>query len=114
MSPKLYKQVKILNKSLKKINLMGYMVFLKDGPHHQHMKVERRFKKKKEKKPKEEAFVVLGEWTSAGEESSTSSSDESNKRFTTRTVDAKINTLESKGKCSPSMESRPSVSVNLT
>ena len=64
---------------------MGYMVFLKDGPHHQHMKVERRFKKKKkEKKPKEEAFVVLGEWTSGGEESRTSSSDESNKTFTTR------------------------------
>ena len=73
-----------MNKSLKKINLMGYMVFLKDGPHHQLMKVERRFKKKKEKKPKEEAFVVLGEWTSGGEESSTSSSDESNKTFTTR------------------------------
>ena len=50
MSPKLYKQVKIMNKSLKKINLMGYMVSLKDGPHHQLMKVERRFKKKKEKK----------------------------------------------------------------
>ena len=65
---------------------MGYMVFLKDGPHHQHMKVERRFKKKKkkEKKPKKEAFVILGEWTSGGEESSTSSSDESNKTFTTR------------------------------
>ena len=61
MTPKLYKQVKIMNKSLKKIKLMGYMVFLKDGPHHQLMKVERRFKKKKEKKPKEEAFVVLGE-----------------------------------------------------
>ena len=61
MSPKLFKQVKIMNKSLKKINMMGYMVFLKDGPHHQLMKVERRFKKKKEKKPKEEALVVLGE-----------------------------------------------------
>ena len=82
MSPKLFKKVKIMNKSLKKINSMGYMVFLKDGPHHQHMKVERRFKKKKAKKPKEEAFVVLGEWTSGGEESS--SSDESTKRFTTR------------------------------
>ena len=82
--PKFYKQVKIMNKSLKKINLMGYMVFLKDGPHHQLMKVERRFKKKKKKKPKEEAFVILGEWTSGGEESSTSSSDESNKTFTTR------------------------------
>ena len=73
-----------MNKSLKKINSMGYMVFLKDGPHHQHMKVERRSKKKKEKKPKEEALDVLGEWTSGGEESSTSSSDESNKTFTTR------------------------------
>ena len=82
--PKFYKQVKIMNKSLKKINMMGYMVFPKDGPHHQLMKVERRFKKKKEKKLKEEALVVLGEWTSGGEESSTSSSDESNKTFTTR------------------------------
>ena len=84
MSPKLFKQVKIMNKSLKKINLMGYMFFLKDGPHHQHMKVERRFKKKKEKKPKKEAFVVLGEWTTGGEKLSTSSSDESNRTFTTR------------------------------
>ena len=84
MSPKLFKQVKIMNKSLKKINLMGYMVFLKDGPHHQHMKVERRFKKKKEKKPKEEVLVILGDWTSGGEELSTSLSDESNKTFTTR------------------------------
>ena len=61
MPPKFFKEVKIMNKSLKKINSMGYMVFLKDEPHHQLMKVERRFKKKKEKKPKEEAFVVLGE-----------------------------------------------------
>jgi hypothetical protein len=49
MPPKLFKQVKIMNKNLKKINSMGYMAFLKDGPHHQHIKVERRFKKKKEK-----------------------------------------------------------------
>ena len=74
-----------MNKSLKKINLMGYMVSLKDEPHHQLIKVERRFKKKKkEKKPKEEAFVVLGEGTSGGEGSNTNSSDESNKTFTTR------------------------------
>jgi len=88
MTPKLYKQVKILNKSLKKINLMGHMVFLQDGPHHQHMKVERKFKKnkeKKEKKPKHESFAIFGEWVSGGEESSISSSDESNKKFTTRT-----------------------------
>ena len=64
------------------------MVFLKDGPHHQQMKVERRFKKKKEKKekkPKHKSFVIFGEWVSGGEESSASSSDESNKRFTNRT-----------------------------
>ena len=89
MTPKLFKQVKIMNKSLKKINLLGYMVFLKDGPHHQHIKVERiKFKKrqeKKEEKPKHESFAIFGEWISGGEESSTSSSDESNKRFSTRT-----------------------------
>ena len=86
MHPKLLKQAKIVNKSLKKINMMGYMVFLKDGPHHQLMKVETiKFKKeKKEKKPKHESFATFGEWIGGGEESSTSSSDESNKRFTTR------------------------------
>ena len=58
---------------------MEYMVFLKDGPHHQQMKVERRFKKKKkkEKKPKHESFAIFGEWVSGGEESSANSSDES-------------------------------------
>jgi len=53
MNPNLYKQVKKMNKCLKKINLMGYIVFLKDGPHHQHIKVERiKFKKRQEKKEK--------------------------------------------------------------
>jgi hypothetical protein len=74
MPPKLFKQVKIMNKNLKKINLMRYIVFLKDEPHHKLMKVERRLKKK-ENKPKEEALGVLGEWTSGGEELSTSSSN---------------------------------------
>ncbi|RLN12513.1 hypothetical protein C2845_PM09G01270 [Panicum miliaceum] len=84
MNPKLLKQAKITNKSLKKINMMGYMVFLKDGPHHQLMKIEK-VKYKKEKKPKHEAFATFGEWVSGGEESSTSSSDdESSKKFTTR------------------------------
>ena len=58
------------------------------GPHHQQMKIERRFKKKKEKnekKPKHESFAIFGEWVSGGEESSASSSDKSSKRFTTRT-----------------------------
>src|SRR6185369_13749450 len=88
MDPYLYIQVKKMNKCLQQINSMGNMVFLKDGPHHQQMKVERRFKKKKEKKekkPKNELFAIFGEWISGGEESSASSSDESNKKFTTRT-----------------------------
>ena len=79
MNPYLYKQVKKMNKCLKEINSMGYVVFLKDGPHHQLMKVEKKFKKnkqKKEKKPKHESFVIFGEWVSGGEESSASSSDE--------------------------------------
>ena len=66
---------------------MGYMVFLKDGPHHQLMKVEKKLKKnkqKKEKKPKHESYAIFGEWVSGGEDSSASSSDESNKKFTTR------------------------------
>ena len=86
MNPYLYKHVKKMNKCLKEINSMGYVVFLKDGPHHQLMKVEKKFKKnkqKKEKKPKHESYAVFGEWVSGGEESSASSS-ESNKKFTTR------------------------------
>ena len=70
MNPNLYEQVKKMNKCLKQINSMGYMIFLKDGPHHQHMKVERKFKnkkEKKEKKPKHESFVTFGEWISGGE-----------------------------------------------
>ena len=62
MNPNLYKQVKKMNKCLKKINSMGYVVFLKDGHHHQLMRVEKRFKKKqqkKEKKPKYESFAIL-------------------------------------------------------
>ena len=55
-----------MNKYLQEINSMGYMVFLKDGPHHQLMKVDKRFKKKKqpkkEKKPKHESFAIFGEW----------------------------------------------------
>ena len=50
MHPNLYKQVKKMNKCLKEINSMGYMVFLKDGPHHQLMKVEKKFKKTSKRK----------------------------------------------------------------
>ena len=84
----LYMQVKKMNKWLQEINSMGYMVFLKDGPHHQLMKVEKRFKKKKQQKkekPKHESFAIFGEWVSGGEESSASWSDESSKKITTRT-----------------------------
>ena len=87
MHPNIYKQAKKMNKCLKKINSMGYMVILKDGPHHQLMKVEKKFKKnkqKKEKKPKHESFAIFGELVNGGEESSASSNDESNKKFTTR------------------------------
>jgi hypothetical protein len=47
--------------------MMGYMVFLKDGHHHQLMKVEKiKIKKKKEQekkeeKPKREALAIFGE-----------------------------------------------------
>ena len=86
MNPNLYKQVKKMNKCLKEINSMGYIVFFKDGPHHQLMKIEKKFKKnmQKEKKPKHESYAIFGEWVSGGEESSASLSDESNKKFTTR------------------------------
>ena len=72
-----------MNKCLKKINMMGYMVFFKDGHHHQLMKAEKI--KYKKKKAKHEVLATFGEWVSGGEESSTSSSDGSFKRFTTRT-----------------------------
>ena len=86
-----------MNKSLKKINLMVYIVFLKDGHHHQLMKVEKRFKKKqqkKEKKPKHESFAIFGEWVSGGKESSANSSDESSKKFITRTNIGSSSTLD--------------------
>jgi len=89
MNSDLYKQVKNMNKWLKKINLKGYMVFLKDGHHSSTYEGERiKFKKrqeKNEKKPKHEAYATFGERISGAEESSANSNDESNKRFTTRT-----------------------------
>ena len=53
MHPNLYKHVKKMNKCLKEINSMGYMVFLKDGSHHQLMKVEKKFKKTQAKEGEE-------------------------------------------------------------
>ena len=89
---------------------MGYMVFLKDGTHHQLMKIDKKFKKnkkKKEKKPKHESFVMFGEWVSGGEESSTSSSNESNKKFTTHT-----NTRSSSNTCFMAQGMKSAVSDN--
>ena len=100
MDSDLIKQVSKMNKCLKEINLMGYKVTLRDGLHHQEMKVERikyklKSKAKKEKmkkhkqvekeeRPRHENFAVFCEWVSEGEESATSSSDdESSKSFTT-------------------------------
>ena len=65
------------------------MVFLKDGPHHQLMKVE--------KKPKHESYAIFDEWVSGGEDSSASSSDESNKKFTTRMGSSSNTCLMAKG-----------------
>ena len=64
MNPNLYKQVKKMNKYMKEINSIGYMIFFKDKSHHQLMKVEKKFKKnkqKKEKKPKHELYAIFGE-----------------------------------------------------
>ena len=48
---------------LEEINSMGYMVFLKDGPHHQLMKVEKKFKKNKQKKEKKpQAWIICHIW----------------------------------------------------
>ena len=53
MNPYLYKQVKKMNTCLKEINSMGYMVFLKDGPHHQLMKVEKKIQEEQTKEGEE-------------------------------------------------------------
>ena len=46
----------------KKSTQWGYMVFLKDGPHHQQMKVERRFKKKKKKGEEAQTWIICHFW----------------------------------------------------
>jgi hypothetical protein len=80
--------VKKIFKYVKKFNMYGYNVHLREGRHHQHIKftkIEHKPKKKvvKERRPKQEANVVVYEWTSGGESSSSSSGDESRKNFTT-------------------------------
>jgi hypothetical protein len=81
--------VKKIFKYVKKVNMYGYNVHLREGHHHQHIKftkIEHKPKKKvvKERRPKQEANVVVYEWTSGGESGSSNSSDESRKNFTTR------------------------------
>nr|XP_034599216.1 uncharacterized protein DDB_G0286299-like [Setaria viridis] len=73
-------------KYVKKNNMYGYNVHLREGRHHQQVKIMKikHKKKKKEMKPKQEALTVVREWISGGESSSCSSSDESSKNFTTR------------------------------
>jgi hypothetical protein len=79
--------VKKIFKYVKKVNMYGYNVHLREGRHHQHIKftkIEHKYKKKvvKERRPRQEATISIREWTSGGESSSSSSSDESRKNFT--------------------------------
>jgi hypothetical protein len=81
--------VKKIFKYVKKVDIYGYNVHLREGRHHQHIKftkIEHKPKKKmvKERRPKQEASAIVHEWTSGGESSSSSSSDESRKNFTAR------------------------------
>jgi hypothetical protein len=81
--------VKKIFKYVKKVNMYGYNVHLREGCHHQHIKFtkfEHKTKKKvvKQRRPRQEATITIREWTSGGELSSSSSSDESRKNFTTR------------------------------
>jgi hypothetical protein len=81
--------VKKIFKYVKKVNMYGYNIHLREGRHHQHIKftkIEHKPKKKvvKERRPRQKATIAVCEWTSGGESSSSSSSDESRKNFTTR------------------------------
>jgi hypothetical protein len=80
--------VKKILKYVKKVNMYGYNVHLREGLHHQHIKftkIKHKPKKKvvKERRPRQEATIAIRGWTSGGS-SSSSSSDESRKNFTTR------------------------------
>jgi hypothetical protein len=81
--------MKKIFKYVNKVNMYGYNVHLREGRHHQHIKltkIEHKPKNKvvKERRPKQEASIAVREWTSGAESSSSSSSDESRKNFTTR------------------------------
>jgi hypothetical protein len=89
--------VKKIFKYVKKVNMYGYNVHLREGCHHQHImftKIEHKPKKVvKKRRPKQEANVIVREWTSGGESSSSGSSDESRKNFTTRFMQAPSSSL---------------------
>jgi hypothetical protein len=90
--------VKKIFKYVKKVNMYGYNVHLREGRHHQHIKftkIEHKPKKKvvKEKRPRQEATITVHEWTCGGESSSSSSSDESRKNFTTRFMQSPSSSL---------------------
>jgi hypothetical protein len=74
--------VKKIFKYVKKVNIYGYNIHLREGCHHQHIKFTKI--EHKPKKKMQEANSIVREWTSGGESSSSSSSDESRKNFTTR------------------------------
>jgi hypothetical protein len=79
--------VKKIFKYVKKVNMYGYNVHLREGCHHQHIKftkIKPKNKVVKERRPRQEETIAVREWTSGGESSSSSSSDESRKNFTTR------------------------------
>jgi hypothetical protein len=76
-------------KYVKKVNMYGYNIHLREGRHHQNIeftKIEHKPKKKvvKERRPRQEATITVREWTSGGESSSSISGDESRRNFTTR------------------------------
>jgi hypothetical protein len=80
--------LKKIFKYVKKVNMYGYNVDLREGRHHQHIKftkIKHKPKRKvvKERRPRQEETMAVREWTSSGS-SSSSSSDESRKNFTTR------------------------------
>jgi hypothetical protein len=82
------KYVNKIFKYVKKVNMYGYNIHLREGRHHQHIKftkIEHKPKKKviKERRPRQKGTIAVREWTSGGESSSYSSNDESRKNFTT-------------------------------
>jgi endonuclease IV len=63
--------VKKIFKYVKKVDMYGYNVHLREGRRHQHIKftkIEHKPKKKvvKEKRPRQEATITIREWTSGG------------------------------------------------